>query len=68
MTLTFPQSDRFLRLPDLKSLTGMGRTMTYDEIKEGRFPTPVKIGRISAWSENEVRAWVEARKAERNAA
>ena len=57
-----------MRLPDLKPLTGMGRTMTYGEIKEGRFPKPIKIGRISAWSENEVRAWVEARKAERNAA
>ena len=39
-----------------------------EAIAEGRFPRPTKLGRISAWSENEVLAWIEARKAERNAA
>lgn len=68
MNLTPIQPDRLLRLPDLKPITGMGRTLTYDEIRRGRFPRPVKVGRLSAWSEAEVCAWVEARKAERNAA
>jgi prophage regulatory protein len=60
--------DRFLCLPDLKPLTGMGRSLTYDKIKKGCFPRPVKLGRKSVWSEAEVRAWIEARKAERRAA
>lgn len=65
MTLANYQQDRLLRLPDLKPITGMGRTMTYDQIKLGRFPKPVKLGRLSAWPESEVRRWVEDRKAER---
>lgn len=68
MTFILDQPDRLLRLPDLKLITGMGRTRTYDEIKRDRFPKPVKLGRGSAWPESEVRAWVEARKAERSGA
>lgn len=68
MTSTLNQPDRLLRLPDLKPITGMGRTLTYGEIKRGRFPKPVKLGRLSAWPESEVLAWIEARKAERSAA
>lgn len=62
------QPDRLLPMLDLKLITGMGKTRTYDEIKQGRFPRPVKLGRKSVWPESEVRAWVEARKAERDAA
>lgn len=68
MTLTPPPPDRFLRLPDVQSAVGLRRAMIYRTIAEGRFPRPTKLGRISAWSENEVLAWIEARKAERNAA
>ena len=68
MTFAAHQPDRLLRLPELKPITAMGKSRTYEEIKAGRFPKPVKLGRLSAWSEAEIRAWVEARKAERNAA
>lgn len=68
MTVTHSQPDRLLRLPDLKSITGMGRSRTYDEIKRGRFPRPVKLGRVSAWPESEVYRWIEDRKAERGTA
>lgn len=68
MPIAGNQPDRLLRMPDLKPITGMGKTRTYDEIKRGRFPQPVKLGRMSAWPESEIHAWVEARKAERSVA
>ncbi len=68
MTPSSSQPDRFLRLPDVQSTVGLRRAMIYRAIAEGRFPRPSKLGRISAWSENEVLAWIEARKAERAAA
>jgi predicted DNA-binding transcriptional regulator AlpA len=40
----------------------------HDEIKMGRFPKLPWLGRASAWPESEIRAWIEARKAERTAA
>jgi len=63
-----PTSDRLLRLPAVKDLTGLSRTAIYAAIARGDFPRPIKLGRLSAWSESEVRSWIEARKAERSAA
>lgn len=61
-------NERLLRMPALTSLTGLGRTSIYEAISRGGFPKAVKLGRRSAWPESEVRAWIEARKAERSAA
>lgn len=60
--------DRLLRLPAVESAAGFRKTWIYAAVQRGEFPRPAKIGRASAWSEAEVRAWVEARKAERSAA
>ncbi len=68
MNFTANQSDRFLRLPAVMDIVGLKTTAIYDAVARGEFPRPVKFGRVSAWSEAEVRAWVEARKAERSAA
>lgn len=62
------QPDRFLGMQAVKALAALGKTRIYAEIKAGRFPKPVKLGRKSVWPESEVRAWIEARKAERSAA
>ncbi len=62
------QSDSFLTLLGVKAITASGKTRIYEEIRQGRFPRPVKLGRKSVWPESEVRAWIEARKAERSAA
>ncbi|WP_105438482.1 AlpA family transcriptional regulator [Neorhizobium sp. T25_13] len=38
-------------------------------IKQGSFPPPIKIGgRLVAWSEPEIEAWLRARMAERDGA
>jgi len=63
-----PSRDRFLRLPEVKHLTGLGRTSIYEAVRRRGFPPPVKLGRASAWSQAEVLVWIEAAKASRDAA
>lgn len=65
---TEPNTDRLLRLPVVKIITGLGRTSIYEAVARNDFPKPVKLGRLSAWPESEVCRWVEARKADRAAA
>ncbi|EAV7503857.1 AlpA family transcriptional regulator [Salmonella enterica] len=56
-----------IRLPEVCRRTGNGKSWTYKQIKEGRFPQPVKTGfRSVAWVESEVDAWIEQRIAERD--
>jgi len=51
---------RFLRLPEVKHQTGMGRSAIYAKIKAGCFPAPIKLGeRTSAWLSSEVDSWIE---------
>ena len=51
-----------MRLTDVCTDTGRGRTALYDDVKAGLFTPPVKIGgRAIAWSSHEVRAITAAR-------
>jgi prophage regulatory protein len=57
-----------LRLPEVKTHTGLSRSELYRRIAQGTFPAPVKIGaRASAWSSAEVERWKAERIAERDA-
>jgi len=57
-----------LRLPQVKARTGLSRSELYRRIAAGTFPAPVKLGeRASAWPEQEVTTWCEARIAARDA-
>jgi predicted DNA-binding transcriptional regulator AlpA len=48
----------FLRLPDVKLVTGLSKTSLYALIKEKSFPAPVRLGpRAVAWVRSEVRQW-----------
>ena len=60
----------FLRLPEVKALTGLSKTSLYALIREKRFPAPVRLGpRAVAWVRSEVRRWaVERVQASRSAA
>lgn len=58
---------KFLRLNDVKALTGLGRSTIYKYIKLGAFPDAVKLGgRSVAWVEAEVLAWIAERIRERD--
>lgn len=52
----------FLRLPDVKALTGLSKTSLYALVRERSFPAPVRLGpRAVAWVRAEVRQWAANR-------
>jgi prophage regulatory protein len=54
--------ERLLRLPDVESLTGCKKSTIYKLMKEGKFPSCVRItARMSAWPESTVLQWVQDR-------
>jgi prophage regulatory protein len=65
MSAVISRSDqpiRVLRLPQVCSVTGLGRSMIYQMEAELRFPKRVKIGtRAVGWLEGEVNAWLQKR-------
>lgn len=49
-----------LRLPAVKTVTGLSRSTIYLRIAEGSFPKPVNLGqRAVGWIEAEVQQWLE---------
>jgi len=68
---------RFIRLPEVLSRTGYGRTTIYRKMEDGSFPSSVKLdgrppknpeafdSRAIAWIEDEVEQWMESRIEER---
>ena len=68
---------RFIRLPEVLSRTGYGRTTIYRKMEDGSFPKSLKLGgphkdprafdcRAVAWIEDEIDQWVDARIEARN--
>ncbi len=56
------QSLGFLRLPEVKRLSGLSRSTIYRLEAGGTFPTRVKLSeRATAWRTDEILAWLEAR-------
>ena len=69
---TTKQKHRFIRLNEVMSRTGYGRTSIYRKMEDGSFPKSLKLGgppknpnefdsRAIAWIEEEVDQWVESR-------
>jgi prophage regulatory protein len=55
---------RLLRLREVRERTGKAKSTIYQEIKEGTFPRPRRIGkRAVAWRENDINAYNESRPA-----
>jgi len=52
----------FLRLPEVKAVTGLSKSSLYALIRERTFPRPVRLGaRSVAWVKSEVRQWAVER-------
>lgn len=52
--------DRFVRLDEVKRRVGLGKSMIYQLVKEGRFPAPYKLSPAAArWSNREITAWID---------
>ena len=69
---TTNQKHRFIRLSEVMSRTGYGRTSIYRKMEDGSFPKSLKLGgppkdtnefdsRAIAWLEAEVDQWIESR-------
>ncbi len=53
-------SEAILRLPLVKTRTGLSRSTIYLRVKEGAFPKPVSLGaRAVGWLESEIDDWLE---------
>ena len=53
---------RLLRLPDVKALTGLGRSTIYLKMTRGEFPGAVKLGeRAVAWPQADIERWIQER-------
>lgn len=51
---------KILRLPAVKSSTGLSRSTIYLRLSQGKFPQPVSLGgRAVGWVEAEIQAWLE---------
>jgi len=56
------EGPRFLRLPDVRAKTGLGRSTIYLRIEQGTFPRPIKLGeRAVGWIQAEIDTWVAQR-------
>ena len=54
--------DRFLRMPEVRAMTGISRPQIYLLISRGKFPKQVKLGeKASAWLRSEILQWMESR-------
>ena len=48
-----------LRLPTVKTRTGLSRSTIYLRVAEGRFPKPISLGaRAVGWLDSEIDAWL----------
>jgi len=53
-------ADSILRLPAVKTRTGLSRSTIYLRVSQGTFPRPVSLGgRAVGWLEAEVQEWLQ---------
>lgn len=52
--------ERLIKLDEVIRRVGLGRSMIYRLISEGKFPAPYKLSPgASRWSEQSVSAWID---------
>jgi len=55
-------ADSILRLPAVKTRTGLSRSTIYLRVSQGTFPRPVGLGgRAVGWLEGEIQGWLAER-------
>ena len=53
------ENKRLLRLPQVKSATGLSKSTIYARIAEGTFPKQIPIGpRLVVWVESDIQNWI----------
>ncbi len=55
-------TDRFLREPEVKAITGLSRTTRWRLEREGNFPNRKSLSKNSVgWLESEISTWIRER-------
>jgi prophage regulatory protein len=55
-------SSMILRLPAVKTRTGLSRSTIYLRVAEGKFPKPISLGaRAVGWLDAEIEQWLAGR-------
>jgi prophage regulatory protein len=50
---------KLLRLPQVKSVTGLSKSTIYARISEGTFPKQVSLGpRLVVWVDSDIQNWI----------
>ena len=50
---------KFLRLPQVKTITGLSKSTIYSRISEGAFPKQIPLGpRLVVWVESDIQNWI----------
>jgi prophage regulatory protein len=50
---------KFLRLPQVKTITGLSKSTIYARITEGTFPKQIPLGpRLVVWVESDIQNWI----------
>ena len=62
MKTQITNEDRFLRMPEVRSITALSRAHIYLLISKDEFPKQYKLGeRAAGWLESEVLAWMNSK-------
>lgn len=65
--IALPRAPNLLRLKEVSARTGLAKNTIYDRIRRGEFPAQIDLGgNCSAWSEDEINAWIRAKMEARN--
>ena len=60
MTEVEQKPERLIKIDEVKRRVGLGKSMIYRLIQEGKFPAPYKVTALaSRWSDREVTAWID---------
>ena len=52
-------SQKFLRTPQVKQITGLSKSSIYARIAEGTFPKQIPLGpRLVVWVESDIQKWI----------
>lgn len=52
-------TNRFLRLPEVKHLTGLSKSSIYTMISENSFPRQISLGsRTVVWLDSDIQKWI----------
>jgi len=51
--------NRLIRLPEVKTTTGLSKSTIYSRISEGTFPKQISLGpRLVVWVESDIQKWI----------